>query len=343
MKKDTIGKKIKAKRKKLKLNLEKAASKAEISISDLENLEKDNYNELPAEIYVKSILKRLSKVLKLDGDKLYKQYREKNIKNTVKREMQSNPFVNKKRREVSSTLYITPKVIITGLIIILIIFLGYYFVRQASILFSPPLLVIDSPDKDFETDQKNVSISGQTEADVNLRINGNEATVGNDGNFSKEITLSEGLNLIKIEAESNLHKITTEILRIVYKPSNEIEEPESKDKTISEDEKDEIRITIRALTSVTVYNITIDGSETKVVMLKDDIKEYSSNKDIKLTLDSGSKVELTYNDSPAFVFPTEEAPDELSILFETPEKEEDKINEEEEKDNDNNEENNSSQ
>lgn len=83
-----------------------------------------------------------------------------------------------------------------------------------------PTLEVTSPAEGLLTNSDKVTVSGTAAAGsdsvdlVSVKINGQEATVGENGEFSEEITLSEGENLITITAEDSLGK-TTSVTRTV--------------------------------------------------------------------------------------------------------------------------------
>lgn len=60
------------------------------------------------------------------------------------------------------------------------------------------------------TDKDKIAISGTTDKNADLKINGQPVPVGNDGSFSFDQALSEGNNTVKIEATSNGKTTTVE-------------------------------------------------------------------------------------------------------------------------------------
>ncbi len=69
-----VGEIIKKKRQSRKMSLEDLCHEADVTRGSIQSLEKLEYEDLPADIYVKSILKRVANVLKMNGDVLYKHY-----------------------------------------------------------------------------------------------------------------------------------------------------------------------------------------------------------------------------------------------------------------------------
>lgn len=120
------------------------------------------------------------------------------------------PLVKRKR------LAITPKRIIVVLFILFLILVLGYFWKEISFLIKPPYLEVTRPPTDITTNQQSIEIIGKISPFAYLTIKDLEAYIDKDGNFKKEINLSQGLNIIKIEAKNRFGKTNTIIRRIIY-------------------------------------------------------------------------------------------------------------------------------
>jgi hypothetical protein len=81
-----------------------------------------------------------------------------------------------------------------------LIFLGY-LAWEINNIVSPPNIVIMQPANNSRTTVNNIDIVGQTESEVRLMINNELIMLDEQGNFSKNITLSVGLNNLEISAK----------------------------------------------------------------------------------------------------------------------------------------------
>lgn len=89
-----------------------------------------------------------------------------------------------------------------------------------------PSLTVNSPTEGLETNQSSVTVSGRTDdvtskpVTVRITLNGTDqgsVTVGSDGSFSKDITLSQqGENTIVIKATDSAGKETTVRRTVIY-------------------------------------------------------------------------------------------------------------------------------
>ncbi len=84
---------------------------------------------------------------------------------------------------------------------------------------SPPVLEVNSPEGDVEVtgDQNTIIISGKTESDNSMTINGRLVVVKADGAFTSIQTLSEGDNIYSIVATNQAGNRTTVERRVTYR------------------------------------------------------------------------------------------------------------------------------
>lgn len=74
---------------------------------------------------------------------------------------------------------------------------------------TPPALAVDAPADGLKTNQKDVTVSGTTEAGTTVTVNNNNVTVGTDGKFSTTVSLVEGGNTLTVSAKDSLNNETT--------------------------------------------------------------------------------------------------------------------------------------
>lgn len=69
-----------------------------------------------------------------------------------------------------------------------------------------PTLTVDSPADNLLTQSHNVELKGHTEAGTSLTVNGSVLPVSMEGNFSENIDLRTGANIITITASKKFAK-----------------------------------------------------------------------------------------------------------------------------------------
>lgn len=200
-----LGDKLKNTRESLKMTLGEVSKKTKIPLDYLRSLEEGNYKELPADVYVGAYLRKYTEILNLNIDEALEQFRaERGI-------VSKSPSCFTKK----TPLTVTPKRIGLVLSIVVIALIFGYFWHQLSYLINPPAIKIARPNSDLTIREKAIEISGQTEPDVYLTVNGQELYVDKEGYFKGIVNLDSGLNILKFEAKDRFGKINTVIRRIM--------------------------------------------------------------------------------------------------------------------------------
>ena len=169
------------------VSLENIHRKTKIPLKYLRALEEGNIRMLPDVLYVKNIIKKYLGFFRIDA----KPYIAK---------LEIKPEENKYPERIINRgpLIVIPRVIKTALAIILVLgfigFLGY----KINKIFLPPKIDVYSPAEGFVSGAEIISVSGKTQAGTNIFINGEWVVLNKNNEFSKEVNLQKGLNLIKI-------------------------------------------------------------------------------------------------------------------------------------------------
>jgi len=247
----TVGDCLKRKREELGINLKDLSKKVGIREEYLGNLENGNYADLPPQVYVRGFIKSYAGYLGMEAAQLIKIYNREVSSISVDEAFSRKQDSVAKRRSWKEYLVVTPRMLTFVGSFVVVSVLGYYFIHQINSFNSKPYLFIDSPSVDEVVQEKELTVSGKTETDAVLRINGQEISVNPDGNFSQKITLAPGRNVLVVEAKNRFSRTDKREINIVYeKPEGDkitVEEitPESKDTVIAkgviveeEDEKE---------------------------------------------------------------------------------------------------------
>ena len=209
----TFGDKLKKYREDAGLTIEKATQLLNIQAKFLEQLERNEIEKLPADVYSRGFLKKYAKLLDIKTEVLLAEY-ESEVKiseHLSKNVHQSLPVLRARR------FFVTPKTIgILTTIVVFIFVVGYLF-YQLSFLMHPPKLTVFEPANDMAAAQSAIVVSGRSEPGVKLTINGQEVYINKDGGFSQEVNLNQGLNLIVISAVNRFGKSSSETRKVLLK------------------------------------------------------------------------------------------------------------------------------
>jgi len=178
-----------------KLSLVKIARDLRIKKEYLEALEAGDWQNLPEPAFVRGFIKSYAQYLSLDADHTLAIFR---------REFDERKYPQKSSYRKQKRLMFTPnKFVNLALIIAVMIFIIYLAIGYTSLLSSPKLEVFAPPD-DLTTQVPYVVVSGQVEKDAAVAIEGQIVPVDENGNFSYQLELKEGQNIIEIIASKRL-------------------------------------------------------------------------------------------------------------------------------------------
>jgi len=197
--------------KKLKLSL--IAKKLNINEKYLLALERGEYEKLPSGVYGKNFLREYAFFLGLNYKKLATNFEtETNILEPKRQKELFSKQVIKKRY-----LLAMPKILKNTLIFLTICVCFIYLGYRVNKIISPPILIISNPSANLTTNNTSLQVTGQTESEANLIINGQTVLTNKNGDFSQNISLKNGINIITITASKKNSRGNTVIRQVLVK------------------------------------------------------------------------------------------------------------------------------
>lgn len=193
---ESIGQKLQTERKKKNIALKKAASDLLIKVEILEAIEREEWQKLPHAAFVKGFIQNYAAYLGIDVDHTMALFRRAYDE---KKYIQKDTSIKKIKPAILTPI----RLINTAFALAVIIFIIYLAFQYFSILQSPKLEVI-TPENDTQTSIPVVKVAGITEKEATVSIDGNLIGVDQDGNFTTEIKLDSGKNVITIIATKKL-------------------------------------------------------------------------------------------------------------------------------------------
>lgn len=201
---------LKEKRQSQNLSLNKLSDLTKIQVYHLEALEAGQFEKLPPLVYRAGIFKRLAKFLDVDKNEIIRMYKQE-----IQAVEISPDYGNIIKSKQNSYFALTQRKLAIFLGVLLLILLSAYLSYQFKFLVGPPNLAVD-PKEDMVIKQESLLVRGQTDNGVYLIINGENVYVTSNGNFSKEVQLTSGLNVIEVKAVNNFGK-STKIIRQIFR------------------------------------------------------------------------------------------------------------------------------
>ncbi len=215
--KPSLGAQLKTLRLKRRLSLAAAEHETKIRAHYLATIEADDPAHLP-HAHAKGFVRRYATFLGLETDAIEAVLRQLDWPSE-----RGNPFSPVRLQRLTSWV-ITPKLVASlGLILVLIGFIGYV-VYQVRRFAAPPSLVIVSPPAQSVVDQDTITVTGKTDPGALVTVADFQATVGEDGTFANPVSLRPGLNRVSVRAENGIKKSSTQTVSVLYAPTSPLTE-----------------------------------------------------------------------------------------------------------------------
>ena len=206
--KESLGEKLLQARRTKNLKLEQVSQKINIRPEYLLALEEERFDKLPAGLYGKNFIKEYASFLGLNTKEILEDWDER-----VLNASPDDPF---SRKVITRNKFIIfPKLIRNLLFILAIIICFLYLIFYFKKIVLPPKLIITQPMSNLALNGTNITISGDTEIEAEVKINGEIVLNNHAGHFSQTVNLKRGLNNIIIKAKkkySSEQTVTRQIL-----------------------------------------------------------------------------------------------------------------------------------
>jgi len=212
IKKQSLGQILKAARSKLKISLEQAEQQTNIRAKYLKALENEDYQNLPYEVYSLGYLRRYAQFLNISQECVMGRFKQESC---ILKKIKSDDKLILQNKVRSSSFFITPKILLISLGVILVFSLFGYIFFQVKGFTSPPMLEITQPALETVVDKGEILIAGKTDQAATLTINNQPVVMDSLGNFQQTVTLSPGLNTFEIKAASRISKESKKTLKIL--------------------------------------------------------------------------------------------------------------------------------
>ncbi|MCB9803085.1 helix-turn-helix domain-containing protein [Candidatus Nomurabacteria bacterium] len=195
----TVANRLKNSRLEKSLSLDDVSEQINVQKKYLEILESGNYQDLPGDIYVRNWIKLYGNFLSVPVNELLLDYK---LEKTLGQKFTAVQNKNKKYH----WKFLGPHLLKRALVVFVVLVVLGYFAWEINNIVSPPQVKVFQPENNTKTTESVILISGQTEKEIQLSINGELILLDAEGNFSKEVNLSLGLNNLVINAKKKHSK-----------------------------------------------------------------------------------------------------------------------------------------
>lgn len=212
---EKLGDKLRSAREKMKWSLTELSTQTGVAEKYLDALEKGRYQALPKTgIFRLAYLKTCLRTLNLEPKSALKQfYNESGMEGA-----QHKSDITK----IKKPPLLVPHMLFrnSAVILIMAIFI-FYLGWQVKGILREPKLIVYTPAEGMVSGQLNILVQGQSEKEVRLTINGQDAMLGENGIFATAVDLSNGVNTITITATKKHGKTTTIIRHVVVNKADD--------------------------------------------------------------------------------------------------------------------------
>lgn len=196
-----FGDRLREERKRKGYTLEAVAKATKIRIGFLQAIETGDYKSLPSSAYVQGFVKNYVEFLGLPSKDLLALFRrEFNEKEHLG--VLPDSFTSPKDISVNQ-IRLRQTILLVGIVLVVLVL--YVFFQYRAAFFAPNLQVTQPRESAVITSQT-ITVSGKTEGNVLVTVNGFPAVVDDNGNFKKEITVFSGVTTITIKAVNSFGK-----------------------------------------------------------------------------------------------------------------------------------------
>lgn len=209
---ETLGQKIRALRKHKNITLSDVVRLTKIQKKYLEAFETGQYDQLPEPVYAKNFLRKYISAIGGDPNYFVVRFEEK-----VKKCDLISPHRLPAQRTRASAFFAPHR---WWKILIGLFFTGaivFYLGWQVTSLLAPPEITVLEPQDGIEVTKATIMVKGSVDREAEVFVNNNNVIPDIGGNFSSEITLERGLNIIMIEAKTRHSKKTAVYRKVVLR------------------------------------------------------------------------------------------------------------------------------
>ena len=282
-----IGERLKRARRRKKLSLEKLEEITKVRKRYLEDIERNDYDNLPSDVYAKGFLFKYAEAVGLKSKEIIDHFKqERGLENMAEdeEEFSQKPIKTPK-------IIFTPRLIATLISIVLLIAFGTYIIFQIRNFAKAPELTIISPEsEELKTNSSGLKIEGKTDPGASVFINEQPISVNLDGHFAEEVRLSEGINEVKISAKNKTQKETMKIVTASVKL------PEIAKEATKTSAKKSLFLKIDISPNPVWLSVDIDGKRVfQGVMLKGTNQTFQAEREIIVNTGNAGSTNLTLN------------------------------------------------
>lgn len=296
----TLGEKLKKIRAEYRISLTEVSRNTGIRLQYLEHLENGEYGQLPADVYIRGFLRSYAQFLGADPKALLRMYeRERSIDRNLGKEPEAASISRPKR---FSFFVVTPKLIGAIAVALFVFGAGIYLYREYRAFVAEPYLVVLEPRSGQSVSEDAVTVSGKTDKDAKLFLNGQPTLVDESGAFRETLHLQPGTNDIAFRVVNRFGKERAESVSVEAmfsapeaNPSPDVAVPDGEVEPLPAS----LSLSVAGKKQVSVF-VRVDGAESYNGPLNPgETKEFECKEECSVDSTSGKNTLASWNGDPS--------------------------------------------
>ncbi len=281
-----VGDILKSAREKKGLALYDAYKFIKIHPKYLSALEEGDYSIFSSEVHIKGFLKIYCKLLELNEDEVLAFFRREFDEKLLKEKKVIRPIDH-------NPVSITPTAVAAAATVIFVVAFFSYLFYQYKTYSGAPALIVEKPENNITLSDTKLEVSGKTDRDSGVYLNGQKIETSPDGAFKLTIDLSPGVNNLSILSVNKLGKETKVDRSVVVRKEAEVMGATAK----------KVVLEVSAINGSTSLKATLDGVEAfNGTMLKSTSRVFEASSSIKLKASNSGAIEIKLNGVAIGVF-----------------------------------------
>lgn len=205
---ETLGQKLRRMRESSRFTIDQVSERLRIKPEYIAAIEDSRYTVLPSAVFVKNYVQRYVKLLGVSFASVQP------LLDAELKVYTSHPNIPTLKRHFTKQALQLRLVVFGSIGLFVVIAIISYFGLEISHSIAPPSLTLATVPSRLDSSEQFVTIAGQTVSEAVVSINDQPIPVAPDGQFSQQMSLQPGSNLLKVEAKTKRSQPNTQYLQI---------------------------------------------------------------------------------------------------------------------------------
>lgn len=212
----SLGRELRRLREAIGMSPEDVARETRISVQYIRALEAGDYRAFSARVYAQGTVRRMGKIFEgADADSLAALCGREWDEVINRGRNTDDPMRERNGALRPARFFLTPRRIGILAAASFSLLLALFLSRRLVAFSAPPALVVESPADESGSATPVVEVSGATEKESSLTVNGRELTLDERGNFDEKIELPPGVSELQFISRNRFGK-TQSVVRHIF-------------------------------------------------------------------------------------------------------------------------------